>query len=62
LTGLVRDQVEKLVAEDAASSREREVLERGFERFRFTVGKRSWKQADLYGRSCGVISSKYEPA
>jgi Family of unknown function (DUF6364) len=54
LTGLIRDYLEKLAAEDAATGRrrrEREALERSFERFRFKVGKRIWKRADLYVRS-----------
>ena len=54
LTGMVRDYLEKLALEDAASGRrrrEREALERTFETFRFKVGKRTWKRADLYARS-----------
>ena len=54
LTGIVRDYLAKLAAEDAASGRrrrEREALERSFERFRFTAGKRTWKRADLCVRS-----------
>jgi hypothetical protein len=54
LTGLVRDYLEQLAVEGAASGRrrrEREALERSFERFRFKVGKRTWKRADLYVRS-----------
>ena len=54
LTGMVRDYLEKLALEDAASGRkrrEREALERTFKRFRFNVGKRTWKRADLYARS-----------
>jgi len=54
LTGMVRDYLAKLAAEDAASGRkrrEREALERSFEEFRFKVGKRTWKRADLYARS-----------
>ena len=54
LTGLVRDYLERLAAEDAASGRkrrERETLERSFERFRYKVGERTWKRADLYARS-----------
>jgi predicted transcriptional regulator len=54
LTGLIRDYLEKVSAEDAGSGRrrrEREKLERSFERFRFKVGKRTWKRADLYVRS-----------
>jgi hypothetical protein len=54
LTGIVRDYPEKLAVEDAAPSRrrrEREALERGFKRFQFRVGKRTWKRRDLYARS-----------
>ncbi len=54
LTGLVRGYLEHLAVEDAASGRrrrEREALERSFERFQFKVGKRTWKRADLYARS-----------
>ena len=54
LTGIVRDYLEKLAAEDAASGRrrrEREALERSFERYHFKVGERTWKRADLYARS-----------
>ena len=54
LTRLVRDYLEKLAVEDSASGRrrrEREALERSFERFRFNVGERTWKRADLYARS-----------
>ncbi|MGA2181492.1 MAG: DUF6364 family protein [Bryobacteraceae bacterium] len=54
LTGLVRDYLEKLAVEDSASGRrrrEREALERSFERLQFKVGKRTWKRADLYARS-----------
>ena len=54
LTGLVRDYLEKLAVEDSASGRrrrEREALERSFERLQFKVGKRAWKRADLYARS-----------
>jgi len=53
LTGLVRDYLEKVAAEDAASGRkrrEREALERSFKRFHFNIGKRTWKRADLYAR------------
>ena len=48
-----RDYLEKLTVEDGASGRRRrehEALEGGFERFRFKVGKRTWKRADLYAR------------
>ena len=54
LTGIVRDYLENLAVEDAASGRrrrEREALERSFNRFQFKVGKRTWKRGDLYVRS-----------
>ena len=54
LTGMVRDYLERMAVEDAASGRrrrEREALERTFESFQFRVGKRTWKRADLYARS-----------
>ena len=54
LTGMVRDYLEKLAAENAASGRrrrEREALELSFKSFRFKVGERTWKRADLYARS-----------
>jgi hypothetical protein len=54
LTGMVREYLERLAAENAAHGRkrrEREALERGFERFQFRVGKRTWKRADLHARS-----------
>jgi hypothetical protein len=54
LTGLVRDHLEHLAAEHAASGRkrrEREALERSFSKFQFRVGKKTWKREDLYARS-----------
>src|SRR5262249_32320029 len=54
LTGMVREYLEKLAADEAATGRkrrERETLERSFEQFRFRVGERTWKRADLYVRS-----------
>ena len=54
LTGMVRDYLEELAAEEAASGRkrrEREALERSFKTFHFKVGKRTWKREDLYARS-----------
>ena len=53
LTGLVRDYLERLAAEQAASGRkrrEREALERSFSQFQFRLGKRTWKREDLYVR------------
>jgi hypothetical protein len=42
----------KLAAEMASRQhREREALERRFERFHFKVGKRTWNRADLSVRS-----------
>lgn len=54
LTGIIRDYLEKLAAESAVSGRrrrEREALERSFERFQFRLGRRTWKRADLYVRA-----------
>jgi hypothetical protein len=54
LTGLVREYLEKLAAEAATTGRrkrEREALERSFEKFQFKMGKRNWKREDLYERS-----------
>lgn len=54
LTGLVRDYLEKLAAENATSGRKRrelEALERSFEQFHAKLGKRTWKREDLYVRS-----------
>lgn len=53
LTGLVREYLEQLAAENAASGRkrrERDALKRTFTQFQFHVGKRSWKREDLYER------------
>jgi predicted transcriptional regulator len=52
LTIMVRDYLERLAEESASSGRrkrEREALERTFDRFRFRVGKRT--RPDLYARS-----------
>jgi len=54
LTGLVREYLEKLAAENSTSGRKRreiEALERTFEQFQFRIGKRTWKREDLYERS-----------
>jgi Family of unknown function (DUF6364) len=54
LTGLVRAYLAELAAENALSGRkrrQREALERSFERFGFRVGDRTWKRADLHDRS-----------
>jgi Family of unknown function (DUF6364) len=54
LTGLVRDHLQRLVTEASGSGRrrrERDALERSFERFRFKVGERTWTREDLHVRS-----------
>jgi hypothetical protein len=54
LSGLVRDYLEKLATENAASGRrcrEREALERSFAQLRIKVGKRSWRREDLHARA-----------
>jgi hypothetical protein len=54
LTGLVRDYLEQLAAENAVSGRrrrERDALKRSFSQFQFQVGRRTWKREDLYARS-----------
>jgi hypothetical protein len=54
LTGLVREYLEKLALENAASGRkrrERETLERSFAQIRINVGKRNWKREDLHERA-----------
>ena len=54
LTGLVREYLEGLAAENAVSGRrqrEREALERSFEQYQFRVGEHTWKRADLYARA-----------
>ncbi len=56
LTGLVREYLEKLAAENATSGRKRrelEALERSFKQFhrKLDYGKRTWKREDLYVRS-----------
>jgi hypothetical protein len=54
LTGLVRDYLEKLAGESAATGRkrrEREALERTFENYSYRIGKRTWTRAELHERS-----------
>lgn len=56
LTGLIREYLERLAAESAASGRKRrelEALERSFKQFhrKLDYGKRTWKREDLYERS-----------
>lgn len=54
LTGLVREFLEELVAQNARSGRKRrefDALERTFKRYSFKIGKRTWNRADLHERS-----------
>jgi hypothetical protein len=54
LTGLIREHLERLANEDAASGRkgwERRALEESFEKLAVRVGKPTWKRLDLYARS-----------
>jgi len=53
LTGMVRAYLEKLAAENSATGkkrRQREALERTFERLQFNIGTRTWNRADLHAR------------
>ena len=53
LTGMVRDYLEKIAAENAATGkkrRQREALESTFEHLQFNVGERTWTRADLHAR------------
>jgi hypothetical protein len=53
LTAMIRDYLETVAAEEATSGRkrrEREALERTFERCQFKIGKHNWKREDLYAR------------
>jgi predicted transcriptional regulator len=54
LTGLIRQYLEQVAAEDSAlgrKRREREALEHTFQTFHFKIGKRNWSRADLHARS-----------
>jgi hypothetical protein len=42
---MIRGYLETVAAEAAAAGRERDALERSFERFKFKFGKRTWKRA-----------------
>jgi hypothetical protein len=53
LTGMVRDYLEKVAADNSATGkkrRQREALERTFERLQFNIGERSWTRANLHAR------------
>ena len=54
LTGLVRQYLMELAAENSRSGRKRrdlDALERSFEQVQFKLGKPTWSRADLYVRS-----------
>jgi len=54
LTGLIRQYLEQVAAQDSAlgrKRREREALENTFQKFQFKIGKRSWTREDLNARS-----------
>jgi hypothetical protein len=54
LTGLIREYLQHLAAEETKSGqkrRELEALERSFQHFQFNFGPRTWKREDLYERS-----------
>lgn len=54
LTQLVREYLQKLASDNAASGRkrrEREALERSFAELQISVGKRNWKREDLHERA-----------
>ena len=53
LTGLVRAYLEQIAAENATTGkkqRQREALQRTFDRFQFNIGKQDWTRADLHAR------------
>ena len=54
LTGLVRDYLKNLAAEEARSGRkrrDRDALEHSFSRFQFRMGKKTWNREELHERS-----------
>jgi Family of unknown function (DUF6364) len=54
LTGLVREFLEALVAENAKSGRKKrelDALNQTFKRYSFKIGERNWTRADLHERS-----------
>lgn len=53
LTGMVRDYLEEVAAENSTTGkkrRQREALEHTFERQQFHAGERNWTRADLHAR------------
>ena len=54
LSAMIRSYLEQVASEDATRGRrrrQRDALERSFERYKFRIGKRSWKRPDLYERA-----------
>ncbi|HUI74180.1 MAG TPA: DUF6364 family protein [Candidatus Acidoferrum sp.] len=54
LTGLVREYLEQVAAENAKTGRKRrelEALERSFEQVKVRIAKKNWRREDLYERS-----------
>jgi len=54
LAGMVRDYLQEVAAKDGTFGRKRReqaALDRTFKRVRLSIGKRTWKRADLYARS-----------
>jgi hypothetical protein len=54
LTGMVRDYLTRVAAENAVSGRKRRelgALERTFDQVHLRIGKREWTRADLHARS-----------
>jgi hypothetical protein len=54
LTQLIREYLERLVADSMQTEEKRRAIERledSFKRFEFRVGKRTWTRADLHERS-----------
>ena len=53
LTGLVREYLQKLAAENTKRDRQKrqlEALERTFRKVKLNIGDRTWKREDLYDR------------
>lgn len=54
LTGLIREylmEISRLDSRAGRKRREHDALERSFEQFQFSIGKRTWKRQDLHERS-----------
>jgi hypothetical protein len=53
LTGLVREYLQRLAAENTEGDRQKrqlEALERNFKTIKLNIGNRTWKREDLYDR------------